>query len=189
MRPSLVFPLLLAVAAASAPGQTPTPTPSPTPQPNTRDISVIAGNYRGLASVTLDSGAIYQGRNARITVEAATPFAIRVRITAVVRPEEGRRVSVNNRLSFRANGVLEGREIAPGAAKNAPFRGLYTATTRRRLTFSGAYEYGSSRGTFSGSLQRTPKDRLILSYSMTAEETTRPIYTYRYSTRLQKRRR
>lgn len=151
-------------------------------EPNPTPLGRFPGEFRGRATVTLNEDTTHRG-GARLLAEPLGERGLRVRIDAGVRPDRSagaRAVPVDNVLTFRADGTVAGREIAPGATRRAPFTGTFTATPRR-INFTGTYAYGSARGTIAGFVRRTPRDRLIIRYTITAENTSRPIYAYAYT--------
>lgn len=174
-------PLLLAALALAT-----LPVAALTAAPNTTDLSGFVGDTQGRSSVTIEDNQPYRG-GARFAIEPAPDaLGLRVRIQASVRtgtPRNPATVSIGNLLTFRPNGVVTGRELAPGVTSEAAFTGTYTATPRR-LSFTGTYEFGRSKGAYTGTLTRTKDDELILRYTITGENSSRVLYTYVYKTRV-----
>jgi hypothetical protein len=114
--------VLIAAPAARAAAS-----PTPTPAPNETDLSDFKNNYRGSAKVSVRGVAPYRGRTKiRFTPRAKT--AATVTIKAWIESDAGR-FRVDDTIAFARNGIVRGKNLAPGVVTRAPFEGTYTATT------------------------------------------------------------
>jgi hypothetical protein len=180
-RPVFVLHTFLATAAFVACGwaadPTPTPTPAPTPVPNTVDLSKFKGRYRGDSKVSLDSGVLYTG-SSKTHIGVRTLTSLKIDIDATIRAD-GRTISIGNQLTFTADGVVKGRDLAPGVVDGSRFNGIYTAS-ERRIDFSGTYQLRELTGRFSGILTAGKLGRFKLRYSVFPGTSTTAAYVYQY---------
>jgi hypothetical protein len=153
---SLLSSLALAVLAASATfAETPTPS-------QTADLSGLKGAYRGSAKVTVRGVAPYRGRaKIRFTTRAGGEAAT-VTINAWIASDAGR-FRVNDTLAFGKDGVVRGRNLAPGVVTRAPFEGAYTATATK-ISFHGLFEFGGSRGVYRGQISQDEFGALTITW-------------------------
>ncbi|MDD5201495.1 MAG: hypothetical protein PHC88_17025 [Terrimicrobiaceae bacterium] len=172
-----LFAILLALHLAAAAAPTPSPTPAP-PVPNATSLRGFAGKYTGRSNVTLGTTTNYFG-SAKVRITAISDPSLKIKISAQVKAA-GHSVAINNQLTFLQSGVIKGRELAPGAAKGAPFTGTYTATARR-IGFQGAYKFGAATGTFTGFVTKGVHGKLNVTYSVFVTDEAGAVYTYNYT--------
>jgi hypothetical protein len=180
--------VLIAAPAARAAAS-----PTPTPAPNETDLSDFKNNYRGSAKVSVRGVAPYRGRTKiRFTPRAKT--AATVTIKAWIESDAGR-FRVDDTIAFARNGIVRGKNLAPGVVTRAPFEGTYTATTTS-IHFHGTFEFGGSRGVYRGQIARDEFGVLTLTWRILPylpksnpndPDQTGPVaYTYTYVVRAPK---
>lgn len=171
--------VMMSAPAVHAAAPTPTPTPEPTPVPNTVDLSAFKGRYRGTSTVTLDSGAIHIG-SSKTRIFQTAPNDLTLAIAASIHTAE-QTISIGNRIDFTAEGVILGRNLAPGVLKNAKFSGLYTATSPHLIEFSGSYAKGKLAGRFSGIARIGHRGNFTFKFLVFPGESVVAAFVYQYT--------
>ena len=128
------------------------------------------------------SGALHLG-NSKIRISQTVPNALTINIEAEISSPE-KSISIGNRIDFSADGVIRGRNLAPGILKGARFSGLYTATSSRTIQFSGNYRVGKLVGRFSGTANAGRLRSVALRLSIFPGESAVAAYIYQYSGRI-----